>query len=127
MASNSPWRSSASSRPAQPTVGKGDAMSRKTVEHDIDLTNLPPLTAEQEGELEAPSGQAGQRHRLRRHSSPGRCVLEERRAQPALQADQDLDHGSPRHGRAALAAQPGQGVPRINAILRRAMLAAMKQ
>lgn len=28
-------------------------MSRKTVRHDIDLANLPPLTAGQEAELEA--------------------------------------------------------------------------
>ncbi|MFO1050249.1 MAG: BrnA antitoxin family protein [Geminicoccaceae bacterium] len=28
-------------------------MSRKAVRHDIDLANLPPLTAEQEGELAA--------------------------------------------------------------------------
>ena len=28
-------------------------MSRKTVRHDIDLANLPALTAEQRGELEA--------------------------------------------------------------------------
>jgi uncharacterized protein (DUF4415 family) len=28
-------------------------MSRKTVRHDIDLANLPPLTAKQEAELKA--------------------------------------------------------------------------
>ena len=28
-------------------------MSRRTVKHDIDLANLPPLTAEQDAELKA--------------------------------------------------------------------------
>ena len=30
-------------------------MSRRSVKHDIDLANLPPLAAEQGAELEAPA------------------------------------------------------------------------
>lgn len=37
----------------RPAERKGEAMSRKTVEHDIDPVNLPPLTAGQEAELRA--------------------------------------------------------------------------
>src|SRR5271170_3427154 len=46
-------RSSELSRPERPTGKKGDAMSKKFVKRTVDLANLPPLTKRQKASLAA--------------------------------------------------------------------------
>ena len=40
-------------RPERPTEKKGDVMSKKSVKREVELANLPPLSAKQKAELAA--------------------------------------------------------------------------
>ena len=121
-------KSFASFRPDPPIERKGDAMSKKIVEHSIDLANLPPLSEKQKAELSAlaarPDGEIDYSEipplteEFWKNAIRGR-FYKPIKTSTTVRIDSDV--------LAWLRAQGKGYQSRINAILRREMLSSLKR